>query len=171
MTDAPNGWPDEAREAVAKTLPPIWGEETRVTVSAGILAALAPYHAAAMAAQAMAMREACAKVAKWACMVEPDGGSPSPEEVAVADEAARRILVSVPLPDTSALDAMLAEAKREGMREAAGIDCIHLPDDAAWLRGRARNEPSRLKAETMRAMADRLDRIAAAILAAAKGCK
>jgi hypothetical protein len=72
------------------------------------------------------------------------------------------------LPDASALDAMLAEAKREGMREAAGIDCIHLSDDAAWLRGRARNEPSRLKAETMRAMADRLDRIAAAILALAE---
>jgi hypothetical protein len=62
--------------------------------------------------------------------------------------------------------ARVAEARAVGMREAAGIDCIHLPDDAAWLRDRARNEPSRLKAETMRAMADRLDRIAAAILAA-----
>lgn len=36
-------------------------------------------------------REACAKVAENACLVDPDGGSPTEEERIVCEEAARRI--------------------------------------------------------------------------------
>lgn len=38
-----------------------------------------------------AVIEGCAYVAEQACLVPPDGGEPSPEEVEVAAEAARRI--------------------------------------------------------------------------------
>lgn len=37
------------------------------------------------------LQEAAAQCAEWAHMLPPDGGSPSEEEKAVADEAAKRI--------------------------------------------------------------------------------
>lgn len=40
----------------------------------------------------MAERERCAYLARNACLVPPDGGSPTEAEAAVCDEAARRIM-------------------------------------------------------------------------------
>jgi hypothetical protein len=80
--------------------------------------------AAALAAQAMAMRLRAAEhveaLREWggqdyycdSCK----GGAIYPDR-----EDVGRAIRALPLPDTSVLDAMLAEAKREGMREAAGI--------------------------------------------------
>lgn len=48
--------------------------------------------AAALTAAAPFFAEACAKIARDACLVEPDGGSPSEDECRVADTAAERIL-------------------------------------------------------------------------------
>lgn len=42
-----------------------------------------------------AERERCAKVAEWSCMVPPDGGSPTTDEIAVADRAAAAIRTGV----------------------------------------------------------------------------
>jgi hypothetical protein len=50
-----------------------------------------PAIASALEAERRAALEEAAKVAEWAHMVPPDGGSPTEEEKAVADEAARRI--------------------------------------------------------------------------------
>ena len=45
----------------------------------------------AIHAHVMQEREACARIAEEACLVLPDGGSPTEEECEVAAEAARRI--------------------------------------------------------------------------------
>jgi hypothetical protein len=138
MTDAPNGWPDPARPGVplhperdgahwivrdGRIVPARWtaGNEAwrpadKCTPFAGYSAhgptvarwrylgpCLTPAEvAAALAAQAMATQEQIAQVFA------------DNEMTATADE-----IRALPLPSTSALDAMLAEAKREGMREAA----------------------------------------------------
>jgi hypothetical protein len=75
--------------------------------------------AAALAAQAMAMREAIIARVHKTGLASPNGdaGDYSEWSLDVIEDDFRRL----PLPDTSALDAMLAEARREGMREAAGI--------------------------------------------------
>jgi len=76
---------------------------------------------ALVAAGQEAMRAACAVAAREACLVPPDGGSPTAEEVAVCDEAERRIR-ALPLPDApGALARMIAEAAARGMERAAGI--------------------------------------------------
>lgn len=41
-----------------------------------------------------------AEVAKCACLVPPDGGSPTEEEWRVGEEAARRILATFPATET-----------------------------------------------------------------------
>lgn len=46
---------------------------------------------AVFAAIAPLIIEECARIAQDACLVPPDGGSPTEAECAVADEAARRI--------------------------------------------------------------------------------
>jgi hypothetical protein len=128
MTDAPNGWPPEARKAVKRA---IAGAGLRIIVSGryvsradAALAALAPYHAAALAAQAMAMREAAAKECEIEAGTECRTDAASSYGAAVAKACAIGIR-ALPLPSTSALDAALAEAKREGMREAAAIVLRH----------------------------------------------
>jgi hypothetical protein len=86
--------------------------------------------AAALAAQAMAMRDACAAIvdahaaAAKRCSEEGDVIYRIRAEFLANSYAITQAADDVrvtPLPDTSALAAALAEAKREGMREAAGI--------------------------------------------------
>lgn len=80
-------------------------------------------------AHAAALREAEAKardtalvwaayIARHACLVPPDGGSPSPEEVAVCDETEKRILACVG-HEPSALSARDFEHKATALRAAA----------------------------------------------------
>lgn len=101
-TDISNALIAAAYEAAGKTYTEYrrgyWGRslqemDGRVT---GAIRALTPddaraaYDAAIRAAKIEGMREA-AYIASNACLVPPDGGSPTPEEVAVCEEAYRRI--------------------------------------------------------------------------------
>jgi hypothetical protein len=153
MTDAPNGWPDPARpgaplhperdgwhwvrwpsgEPIAVEWRPGfqspgwigWRNSYQAHQFDYLGPCLTPAEvAAALAAQAMAMRLRAAEhveaLREWggqdyycdSCK----GGAIYPDR-----EDVGRAIRALPLPDTSALDAMLAEARREGMREAAGI--------------------------------------------------
>jgi hypothetical protein len=89
-------------------------------------------HAAALAAQAMAMWEACvawhAEQAGYCGMRAQerlregqDGAAGTLRLMCAAHENAAAAIRALPLPDASALAAMLAEARREGMREAAAM--------------------------------------------------
>ena len=40
----------------------------------------------------LAERQRCARIAREGCLVEPDGGSPTEDEVALCEEIERRIL-------------------------------------------------------------------------------
>lgn len=50
------------------------------------------YQAYPIASAILAERKRCAYIASNACLVQPDGGSPTADEVAVCEEAARRIM-------------------------------------------------------------------------------
>ena len=58
---------------------------------AAVLATIAAAKAAAVAAAVLAERERCARLAEQACLVPPDGGSPTDDEKLVADAAAAAI--------------------------------------------------------------------------------
>jgi hydroxylamine reductase (hybrid-cluster protein) len=186
MTDATNnGWPDEAREVVARALCMCDGErfETRHGMMNGpceqphnqaafVLAALAPFVAAREAAAAQAMRDACAAIvdahaaAAKRCSEEGDVIYRIRAEFLANSYAITQAADDVrvtPLPDKSALDAMLAEARREGMREAAGLGGVHAAAYRETMRDEKSNASQRGMAERMAAACDDL---AAAILAA-----
>jgi len=62
-----------------------------------------------------------ASVAQNACLVPPDGGSPTEDEENVCRAAADYILALIDAPADAALAKMLAEARAKGMREAVEI--------------------------------------------------
>jgi hypothetical protein len=117
MTDSPNhGWQPPERVWISKgddrfpeddTWTDTKNDEWPEYVRADLVAARE-------AAAAQAMREACSKRIQGIVNVTPW----TPEAMR---EAARIIVDYAPLPAPGALDAMLAEARREGMRKAAGI--------------------------------------------------
>ena len=79
-----------------------WIERNAAMMNAYLGPCLTPAEVAAQVHAARrlcadAMREAAARAARHACLVPPDGGSPSDDEVAVCDEAERRIR-ALPLP-------------------------------------------------------------------------
>jgi hypothetical protein len=154
MTDAPNGWPDPSRPGVPlhperdgwhwvdecarewSATEQAWLDHAGDPVPAFTymrLRYLGPCLtraevAAALAAQAMAMRQACAAIvdahaaAAKRCSEEGDVIYRIRAEFLANSYAITQAADDVrvtPLPDTSALDAMLAEARREGMRSAA----------------------------------------------------
>jgi hypothetical protein len=129
-------------------------------------------HAAALAAQATAMRE---QIAGWIsevrdyCIRQRDAAQDkAAEELFDALARDRKGILDgialMPLPSTFALAAMLAEARREGMREAAGLGGVHAAAYRETMRDEKSNASQRGMAERMAAACDDL---AAAILAAA----
>ena len=70
-----------------------------------------PYvHEAQLAEAVAAAYEAASYVARNACLVPPDGGSPTAEEAAVCEEAYKRIRDLTPDDARAALDARIAQA-------------------------------------------------------------
>jgi hypothetical protein len=181
MTDAPNGWSKEAREAVQNALREagllsLWEMTAAPEAARTILAALAPFVAAREAAAAQAMRDACAAIvdahaaAAKRCSEEGDVIYRIRAEFLANSYAITQAADDVrvtPLPDTSALAAALAEARREGMREAARMH-TKLADDLDMIGRVHSKEGFPGYAEQDHAAAKRHREHAAAILAAAK---
>jgi hypothetical protein len=85
-------------------------------------------------ARADALREA-AYIARNACLVPPDGGNPTEQEVAVCDEAYRRILALIdqpaPAPKPSLDDVVVAALKYSAAKcDAVMGDMIYLNVEA-----------------------------------------
>lgn len=133
MTDTPtntNGWPDDAREALEWVLAIHFSQNRQPCMSGdprdrlspmqrrnmedardAMLEALAPFVSAREAAAAMAMRDAACGAIDPVAQLEV-----SREAWAFAYAAVKRIL-ALPLPDTSALTALLAQAREDGRKE------------------------------------------------------
>lgn len=78
-------------------------------------------------AMVAAARRDAAYVAAHACLVEPDGGSPTPEEIAVCDEASKRILARTPADARAAFEKAVQEAVEVALQQATLFctDCGH----------------------------------------------
>lgn len=82
-------------------------------------------------AMVAAALERAACQARNACLVPPDGGSPTADEIAVCDEAERRIRALIDTDHAAALEAVRAEARAEELEAcgtAARLAMVNNPD-------------------------------------------